>query len=84
MAENVDDLLFDINRKMSVSPCSRAEALFLLGRANAALADLKAERDRLLATVANYKAFVESEILDRVSAELGVDLKRQLKELPDE
>jgi hypothetical protein len=38
----------------------------------------RAERDRLRAAVARYKEFAESEILDRVSAELGVDLRRQL------
>lgn len=39
-----------------------------------------AERDRLRESVARYKAFAESEILDRVSAELGFDLRRQLEE----
>lgn len=42
-------------------------------------ADLVAERDRLRESVARYKAFAESEILDRVSADLGVDLRRQLE-----
>lgn len=43
-----------------------------------ALEDTRAERDRLRAAVARCKEFAESEILDRVSAELGVDLRRQL------
>lgn len=41
---------------------------------------LLVERDRLQESVARYKAFAESEILDRVSADLGVDLRRQLEE----
>lgn len=40
--------------------------------------DAMVENDQLRATVGRYKAFAESEILDRVSAELGTDLRRQL------
>jgi hypothetical protein len=43
-----------------------------------ACGEIVTERDRLRAAVARYKEFAESEILDRVSAELGVDLRRQL------
>jgi hypothetical protein len=43
-----------------------------------ACGEIVAERDRLRAAVARYKEFAESEILDHVSAELGVDLRRQL------
>lgn len=42
--------------------------------------DLLAENARLRSSVARYKEFAESEILDRVSAELGADLRRRLEE----
>jgi hypothetical protein len=45
-----------------------------------AIAAVVAERDHLRDSVARYKEFAESEILDRVSAELGADLRRQLEE----
>jgi regulator of replication initiation timing len=51
---------------------------------------LRAERDRLRAVVdvqaaslARLKEFAESEILDRVSTELGADLRRQLDVSPE-
>ena len=54
------------------------------------LAEVAAERDRLRAVVdeqaaslARLKEFAESEILDRVSAELGADLRAQLDVSPD-
>jgi hypothetical protein len=53
------------------------------------VAALRAERDRLRAVVdaqaaslARLKEFAESEILDRVSAELGADLRAQLDASP--